>query len=92
MFKKSPPPLFPYLLLGLLVMTVQPLLSWYNRCTTEEIVIIEYLPEGANEPVTYRVKAENIQRSGDCITFLPEVHQDTETLTLCERYQEISYE
>ena len=92
MSRKNPPPLLPYLLLGLLVMAAQPLLSWYNRYTAEEIVTIEYLPEGASQPVVYRVAAENVQRSGGCITFPSGKNQDSETLTLCERYREVTQE
>ena len=82
--------MLPYLLLALLVLAVQPLLSWYHRLTEEEVITIEYLPEGASQPITYQVKAESIQRVGDCITFLPE--GDNEAMTLCERYRELRRE
>lgn len=85
--KKS---LIPYLLLALVVLALQPLLSWYNSYATEKTVTIEYLPEGATSSVIYQVDADGIQRHGECITFIPQNEEEEGSLTLCDRYQEIT--
>ncbi|MEQ9440348.1 MAG: hypothetical protein RIG62_14940 [Cyclobacteriaceae bacterium] len=54
------------------------------------MVRIEYLPQGANSPVVYRVEATTVQQMGECITF-PTTgnNNEEEYLTLCDRYHQI---
>ena len=89
MFKKKQTVLLPYLLLALAIVIVQPLLSWYGDFSKVDTLLIEYLPEGATSPVVYQVEEKTVQRSSECITFLPIGNQENEYLTLCDRYQEV---